>query len=119
MPTSSAGTPPYQLDCGNGAATHSIPTSNQVSYTPKHKNINRIKTNIRGVNTVRPKTITRVKTSIKPINKRKLPPKTIKQAKASIKPVSKLPAKSNNFHKPKTDIKVAGKTKSIQKVALH
>ena len=119
MPTSSAGTPPYQLDCGNGAATHSIPTSNQVSYTPKRKNISRIKTNIRGVNTVRPKTVTRVKTSIKPINKSKLPPRAIKQAQASIRPVSKLPAKSNNFHKPKTDIKVAGKTKSIQKVALH
>ena len=119
MLTNSAGSPPYQLDCGNGGATRSIPSSRHVSYTPKHKNTSRIKSNVRGVNAVQPKTTTRIKTSINPINKSKIPPKTINQTKASVKPVSKLPAKSKNFHRPKADIKAAGKTKSTQKVALR
>jgi len=119
MSTTSAGSPPYQLDCGNGAATHAIPASSRVNYTPKHKNISRIKTNVRGTNTVRPKTVARAKSRIKPINKSRILPKAIKQAKVSIKPAGKLPAKSKNFHKVKTDLKVAAKTKSAQKVALH
>ncbi|MDO9049810.1 MAG: D-alanyl-D-alanine carboxypeptidase family protein [Methylobacter sp.] len=119
MLTSSAGSPPYQLDCGNGTATHSIPTSNRVSYMPKHKHISRTRTNIRGINTVRPKTVIWAKTGIKPINKSKILPKAIIQTRAIIKPASKLPAKSKNFHKPKADTKASGKTKSTQKVALH
>ncbi|MGZ8182570.1 MAG: D-alanyl-D-alanine carboxypeptidase family protein [Methylobacter sp.] len=112
--TSSAGSPPYQLDCGNGAAAHSIPASRHVNYAPKHKNISRIKTNLRAVNKAQPKTISRVKTSIKPPNKNKILPKTsITQAK--VKSAIPQPVKSKNYHKAAT----AGKTKSPQKLALH
>ncbi|MGZ8159405.1 MAG: D-alanyl-D-alanine carboxypeptidase, partial [Methylobacter sp.] len=107
--------PPYQLDCGNGAAAHSIPATRRVNYAPKHKNISRIKTtNLRAVNKAQPKTISRVKTSIKPINKNKIPPKTsITQAKA--KSAIPQPVKSKNYHKTAT----AGKMKNTQKLALH
>ncbi len=111
MLTGSAGNPPYQLDCGNGAVTHSIPRSNLVSYTPKHNS--RSKTN-RGISKVHPKPISRAKIASKIVSK-----KSIIQAKTSIKPVSKLAAKSKNFHKPKATIKAPGKTKSIHKVALR
>ncbi|MDP1666868.1 MAG: D-alanyl-D-alanine carboxypeptidase family protein [Methylobacter sp.] len=119
MPVSAAGSPPYQLDCGNGGATHSIPASNRVNYTPKRRHISRIKTSTRGTKTTRPKTVARTKTSIKPVNKSKLLPKAAKQAKASVKPVSNLQVKNKNFHKPKADTKASAKTKSTQKVALH
>lgn len=111
MLAGSAGSPPYQLDCGNGAVTHSIPRSNLVSYTPKHNS--RSKTN-RRISKVHPKTISRAKIASKIVSK-----KSIIQAKTSIKPASKLAAKSKNFHKPKTTIKATGKTKNIHKVALR
>ena len=116
MLTSSTGSPPYQLDCGNGAATHSIPASHPVSYKPKRKNISRVKTNARNIIAARPKTAAYVKASIKPTNKNMILAKAIK---ASVKPASKLPAKSTNFHKIRTEIKIAGKTKTIQKVAAR
>ncbi|MGZ4953902.1 MAG: D-alanyl-D-alanine carboxypeptidase family protein [Methylobacter sp.] len=118
MSTNSAGTPPYQLDCGNGAVTRSIPSTHQVSYTPRHKNISRIKTTARGLNTVHPGTLTRAKAA-KPTNKNKALANAVKQAKVTIKPAGKLPAKSKNFHKAKADIKAAGKIKNVQRVALH
>ncbi len=114
MSTSSAGTPPYQLDCGNGAVTRSMPTLNRVNYTPKHNNISRIKTNIRGINKVKPKPVARAKSGIK----NKIPAKKgISQAKANIKLIAKPLAKSKNFHKPQAVIKTAAKTKNIHKVA--
>jgi D-alanyl-D-alanine carboxypeptidase len=121
MPTVSAGSPPYQLDCGNGGApTHSIPASHQASYAPKRRHISRVKTNhSRRIAAARPKTAAQAKASIKPNNKNKILAKAIKQAKVDVAPVSKLPAKSKNFHKIKTEIKVAGKPKNTQKVAVH
>ncbi|MGZ4969574.1 MAG: D-alanyl-D-alanine carboxypeptidase family protein [Methylobacter sp.] len=121
MPTNSAGSPPYQLDCGNRGATHSIPTSHQVNYipTPRHKNIHHVKTSHKNINAVHTKTVAFTKTGIKPISNNKALAKAIKQAKADIKPAAKLPAKSKNFHKTKMDIKVVNKTKNTQKVALH
>lgn len=107
MPTNSAGTPPYQLDCGNGAAAHSIPTSNYVNYKPRHKNISQIKPNVRSINKVQPKTVSRIKTSIKPRNERKIPPKSIIQAKANIKSTDKPTAKSKNFHKADSPTKTS------------
>jgi D-alanyl-D-alanine carboxypeptidase len=121
MPTVSAGSPPYQLDCGNGGApTHSIPASHQASYAPKRRHISRVKTNhSRRIAAARPKTAAQAKASIKSNNKNKILAKAVKQAKVGAAPVSKLPAKSKNFHKIKTEIKVAGKTKTTQKVAVH
>jgi D-alanyl-D-alanine carboxypeptidase len=120
MPTGSAGSPPYQLDCGNGARTHSIPASHSVSYAaPKRKHISRAKTNPRHIIAVRSKTNTPAKVSVTPKNKNRILAQTIKQAKAGVEPVSKLPPKSKNFHKPKSELKLASKTKSAQKVALH
>jgi D-alanyl-D-alanine carboxypeptidase len=121
MPTVSAGSPPYQLDCGNGGApTHSIPASHQASYAPKRRHISRVKTNhSRRIAAARPKTAAQAKASIKSNNKNKILAKAVKQAKVGVAPVSKLPAKSKNFHKIKTEIKVAGKTKTTQKVAVH
>ncbi|MCK9620863.1 MAG: D-alanyl-D-alanine carboxypeptidase [Methylobacter sp.] len=121
MPTVSAGSPPYQLDCGNGGApTHSIPASHQASYAPKRRHISRVKTNhSRRIAAARPKTAAQVKASIKSNNKNKILAAAVKQAKVGVAPVSKLPAKSKNFHKIKTEIKVAGKTKTTQKVAVH
>ncbi len=95
MSTNSAGTPPYQLDCGNRGATHAITTSNRSYHKPKHK------TNSRAINKAQAKTINRVKTSIKPIYKNKAQSKNIVQAKST----DKHPAKSKNFHKAKADIK--------------
>lgn len=106
MLTGSAGSPPYQLDCGNGAARHSIPTINHVNYIPKHKNISRIKSHIRSVDKVQTQTIKRVKTTTKPISKNSKP-----QTKA--KSVIAHPAKSKNYHK--SDNKVVTKAKSSHK----
>ncbi|MDI1230750.1 MAG: D-alanyl-D-alanine carboxypeptidase [Methylobacter sp.] len=75
MPTKSAGTPPYQLDCGNGAVTHAKPASSRVKHNAKHKNTSRIKTKIKARNK---KKITATKT----------------------KTISHKTAKSKNFHKP-------------------
>ncbi|MGZ5056461.1 MAG: D-alanyl-D-alanine carboxypeptidase, partial [Methylobacter sp.] len=120
MLTSSAGSPPYQLDCGNGAATHSIPVSHHASYEPKRQHISRAKTSHpRHIIAAQPKTAAQAEASIKPSNKNKILAKAIKQAKVGVDPVSKLPAKSKNFHKVKTEIKVADKTKTTQKVAVH
>ncbi|MCK9395137.1 MAG: D-alanyl-D-alanine carboxypeptidase [Methylobacter sp.] len=119
MLTNSAGSPPYQLDCGNRGSANLISTANHVNHKSKHKTISRIVPNIKGVKKVQPKTVNRTQTVINTTNKSKPPLKAIKQAKASIQPVNKLPAKSTNFHKVKADIKVAGKVKSAQKVALH
>lgn len=118
MPTDSAGSPPYQLDCGNGGSMHSIPTSNRGYHKSKRKNISRIRTNIRSINKVQRKTINRAKTSIKAINKNRIPSKNIIQAKANINSISKRPAKSRNFHKPKTYIKAISKTRSTRKGTL-
>jgi D-alanyl-D-alanine carboxypeptidase len=118
MSTSSAGSPPYQLDCGNGAATHPIPTTNRVNYRPKIKNTGRIKTSIRNINKIQPKTVNRTKIIVKSTNKNKLlPKKGIIQAKT--KSTIKQTVKSQNFHKPKTNIKTVSKTQNTQKVALH
>jgi len=95
MSTSSAGNPPYQLDCGNGGATHAVTSSNRSYHKPARKN------NSRSINRVQPKTISRVRTSITPINKSKIPPKSVAQTKSA----AKRPAKSKNFHRAKTDIK--------------
>jgi len=119
MPTGSAGSPPYQLDCGNGAATHSIPASHSVSYVPKRKLISRAKINPRHIVAAHPKAATPTKASLTSSNKNRILAKTIKQAKAGVEPVSKLPAKSKNFYKPKSELKLASKTKSAQRVALH
>jgi len=119
MPTSSAGSPPYQLDCGNGAPTRSIPVSHRAGYAPKHKHIIRAKTNPRHIIAAQPKAATPAKASLTSNNKNRILAQTIKQAKISVVPVSKLPAKNNNFHKPKTVLKSASKIKTTQKVALH
>jgi D-alanyl-D-alanine carboxypeptidase len=120
MPTDSAGSPPYQLDCGNRGSNYSIPASHHVSYTPpRHKNIHHVKTHIRHINAVQPKTLALTKTGIKPAKKNKALAKAIKLAKADIKPAAKLPAKSKNFHKTKVDITVANKAKATQKAVLH
>ncbi|TAK62226.1 D-alanyl-D-alanine carboxypeptidase family protein [Methylobacter sp.] len=110
MSTGSAGSPPYQLDCGDGAATHSIPASIH-NYKPRHKNISRIKARSRGVNKIQHKAaLSPNKTGRTIVVKTRLKPAT--QAKAT-----KL--KSTNFHKPKTTVKTVNKTKSSEKVALH
>lgn len=110
MSTGSAGSPPYQLDCGNGGATHSIPASIH-NYKPRHKNISRIKARSRGVNRAQHKAaLSPNKTGRAIVVKTRLKPAT--QAKAT-KP------KSTNFHKPKTTVKTVNKTKNSEKVALH
>jgi len=113
MSTSSAGSPPYQLDCGNGATTHSMPSTHRVSYTPRATNTGRIKSHIRNI---QPKAVNHARVSTKTAN-RPSSKKSIVQAvaKSTVKPS----AKSRNFHKPKADIKTANKAKTTQKVALH
>ncbi len=94
MPTNSSGTPPYQLDCGDGASTHSIPTT---SNTSQHKNTRRIRTPIKGINKRQAKTTTRTK-----INRNKILPKANSnqaKTKTSARSASKRPAKSRNFHR--------------------
>jgi D-alanyl-D-alanine carboxypeptidase len=119
MPTNSSGTPPYQLDCGNGGATRSIPVSSRVNYKPLRPSISRTKPSIKGVHKVQRKSIIQAKASTKTINKpRILPKKTIIQAKTTIKSISKLPAKSKNFHKAKADMKSINKTKTARRAAL-
>lgn len=75
MPTNSAGTPPYQLDCGNGSASHPKTTSSGSKHNSKYKKNSRIKSKIKA---------------------RKK--KTIKKVKS--KSTSKKKPKSTNFHKP-------------------
>lgn len=95
MSTSSAGSPPYQLDCGNRGATHAVTASNHIYHKPVHKN------NVRNIVKAQPKTTGRIQTSIKPVDKNKALSKTIAQAKNAAPP-----AKSKNFHKAKADVKV-------------
>jgi D-alanyl-D-alanine carboxypeptidase len=117
MPTSPAGSPPYQLDCGNGTATNPILVSNRVSHKINRKNTGLIKANLKNSNKVQRKAINQVKTGIKVINKNKiLPRKGTIQAKAetTLKSVDKQSAKSKNYHKAKASIK---KTKTLSKVA--
>jgi D-alanyl-D-alanine carboxypeptidase len=103
MPTSSAGSPPYQLDCGNRGGTYAITTSNRSYNKPKRKTFSR------AINKAPAKTINRAKTSIKPIYKNKALSKNIAQAKSTDKhPV----AKSKNFHKPKANTKAKVARKS-------
>ncbi len=90
MATGSAGSPPYQLDCGNRGATRSVASSNR-----SYRKVNRTAYKVPS------KTISRVKTSIKPVNKNKALAKSIAQAKSPAKPV----AKSKNFHKAKAGVK--------------
>lgn len=99
MSTSSAGTPPYQLDCGNRGATHSISTSNRSYNKSKHRTSNR------AIHKAQAKTTNRGKASTKPINKNKTLSKSIAQADSS----SKQPAKSKNFHKAKAKADVKAK----------
>jgi D-alanyl-D-alanine carboxypeptidase len=95
MATNSAGSPPYQLDCGNRGATHSVASSNRSYNKPKRK------INNRTLVKVQPKIISRIQTKIKSVNKNKALSKSIAQAKGAGKP----PAKSNNFHKAKAGIR--------------
>ncbi|WP_340121812.1 D-alanyl-D-alanine carboxypeptidase family protein [Methylobacter svalbardensis] len=81
MPTTSAGTPPYQLDCGNGAVTHSKPTFSRIKHNSKRKSIGRIKTKLKASHK---KKITATKT----------------KTKTKTKTISHKTAKSKNFHKP-------------------
>ncbi|MCX7100062.1 MAG: D-alanyl-D-alanine carboxypeptidase [Methylobacter sp.] len=106
--TNSAAPPPYQLDCGNGAATHVIPTSIESSYKSVHANSRHTKPAIR----IRQKMAVPIKSNIKQLNK---PIVLTKKSNNQIKPVIKITntvaAKSKNFHKAKTVTKVANKTK--------
>jgi hypothetical protein len=104
--TNYAGSPPYQLNCGNGAATHVIPAAIRSSYKSIHPAIHHIK--------IRHKVVTFSRTGIKPVNKTIiLPKKAILSAKHKVHSVSVLPAKSKNFHKIQTHIKPASKIKGI------
>ena len=77
MSTSSAGSPPYQLDCGNRGARQVLTTSNHSYNKPKRRTNNRA------------------------ITKNNAPSKSIAQANSS----RKHPAKSKNFYKAKAGIK--------------
>lgn len=96
MPTISAGNPPYQLDCGDGATTHSIPATNVRYRKSRNKNTSRIKSSIKGINKIQPKSASRVKSTSK---NKTLPKNSINQAKTNIKTTSKRLAKSKNFHR--------------------
>lgn len=98
MSTDSAGSPPYQLDCGNSGITHAIPVSNR-SVRPATKHA------IKGGNKVQHKALHRTKSGINSIIKAKKSKRVVKQV---VKNVHKLPAKSKNFHKAKLAHKVKG-----------
>lgn len=104
MSTGSAGSPPYQLDCGNGAVTRSIPAAVHHNK-PRHKNTVQIKANNRGLHKVQRKTA-------KPVVA-KARVKAVRPTKTSAKP------KSTNYHKPKTTVKTVHKAKSTPKAAIH
>jgi D-alanyl-D-alanine carboxypeptidase len=104
MPTGSAGSPPYQLDCGNrgGAVPRTIPVSNRSYHKSKHKTISRVKTNSKGTTKPQLKTVTRPQTGVKPVTKSK------------VQPQAAIQAKSKNFHQPK-----AGNKASNKKTSYH
>jgi D-alanyl-D-alanine carboxypeptidase len=115
MSTSSAGSPPYQLDCGNGATTHSIPASVR-KHSPRTKNTSQIKVSSRGATAkTQHRTVLNPSKTGTTITAKTRP----KSAKTNIKAVSQKSAKSTNFHKPKTTIKAVNKTKSTQHAAVH
>jgi D-alanyl-D-alanine carboxypeptidase len=110
MPTGSAGSPPYQLDCGNrgGAVPRAIPVSNRsYHHQPKHKAVSRMKTGSKSNNNPQPKTINRPKTGVKSVTKSKVQPK------------STIQAKSKNFHQPKADNKASNKKTSYHHTERH
>ncbi len=106
--TNSAAPPPYQLDCGNAAATHAIPTSIASNYKSVHANSRHTKPAVR----IRQKTAVPTKSNIKQLNKSiVLTKKNINHINPVIKVTNKVAAKSKNFYKAKTVTKVANKTK--------
>ncbi|MFI3187860.1 MAG: D-alanyl-D-alanine carboxypeptidase family protein [Methylococcaceae bacterium] len=117
MPTNLAGSPPYQLDCGNGAVTHATPVSSRSNYKFVRPTPSRLKPNLNRIGKVQHKVIHLAKPGTKVINKTTvLSKKSIvrtKQAVKTLKSVSKLPVKSENFHKVKAASKPTRKTKTI------
>lgn len=140
MPTGSPGTPPYQLDCGNGAANsyaavnrlpaipnlhtsrykHAAPTLSTVKHNrTSHSRITHHKPRItkvvisKAAPKTKNKTLYKSASSTKPrINK--VPSKQVviaaKNTRPTTKNISKVPVKSRATVKPKTPLKVAQKS---------
>ncbi|MGZ5052542.1 MAG: D-alanyl-D-alanine carboxypeptidase family protein [Methylobacter sp.] len=118
MQTSGAGSPPYQLDCGNGGSgvVRSIPVSHHVNYAPRHHRAAPVHAALHHPQKThaRPQTATQAKAIAKALNKSK-PQARLVQTKA--KSVAKQPAKSQNYHKPTAAIV---KTKAVShKASAH
>ncbi len=110
--TNTAGSPPYQLDCGNGGVSHAIPVSTHNYYKPVHTNIRHAKAIVKAIGKARTMPVHAAKTSLKPSNKKLiLAKKSISQVKPTVKVISKPKAISKNFHKAKIAIKTPNKAK--------
>ncbi len=96
MATGSAGSPPYQLDCGNRGAMHAAVATSSPNRSYR-------KVSSRAAYKAPAKTVSRTQTSIQPASKNKALAKSIAQAKSPTKPVPA--AKSKNFHKDKAGVK--------------
>ncbi len=117
MSTNSAGSPPYQLDCGNGAVTHAMPVSSRSNYKSVRPTSSGHKPKLKRVKKVQHKAVHLAKPGTKVINKtRVLSKKSIirtKPAVKKLKSVSKLTAKSENYHKVQVVKKATRKAKTI------
>ena len=98
MPTDSAGSPPYILDCGNGASqavSHRVLTPHHsIVKSNKHKNIKLVKTSKTNTKKGLHTTLAHVKASNK--TKQVLP---VKKATKPSKTIVKTIAKNKNYHK--------------------
>jgi D-alanyl-D-alanine carboxypeptidase len=108
MPTGSAGTPPYQLDCGNRRVTISSVIASRSSPKYIYTNPSLFKTSFKASNKVQRKTVYRRKVSVKTVRKQTIPPKKgIIQTKTTT--TVKHPVKNSNYHKAKTTSRATGK----------
>jgi D-alanyl-D-alanine carboxypeptidase len=135
MPTGGAGIPPYQLDCGNGAASRYVsanylPTTNSSLQSSHYKHAAPALTRVRHVRASRSRVIHRASLSAKMVHAKAMPVQTKKlkpyKSASSIKPqlvsahikprvivakvVSKPLVKSHAVGSAKTPLKVAQKS---------
>ncbi len=97
MPASSAGSPPYILDCGNNGAIHSVSTVHHSHVKVKHKSTSQTKTSVKSIKHIHPAVIAKAKTGSKVTGKNKILPKKV--IKTASKTIAKASVKNKHYHK--------------------
>lgn len=110
MPTGSAGSPPYQLDCGNRASTNAVKKHHGGKHKARHRNINQATITDKSVSSTSHKSMHRTNTHTIAMNKSQH--KSINLAKTT----SKYPVKSkSNSSRVQSTVKGTSPSKTYSK----